>query len=56
MTVKFKKIEFLFNLHTREHIHRRYFVACPSIHAVGGFLPITRVSMIYTNIEIFQEI
>lgn len=47
----------LFNLHTGECIHGRYFVARPSIHAIGGFLPIAQVSVIYTDMTTtFREL
>lgn len=37
------------DLHTGERIHGGYFIAGPSIHAVGDVHPFTKVSVIYSN-------
>lgn len=35
------------NLHAGERVHRRNFIACGSVHAVGGLPPVTWLSVIY---------
>lgn len=45
---------FMSDLHTGECIHGCYFIAGPSIHAVGGVHPLTKVSVICSNRATFQ--
>lgn len=49
------KLSLVFNLHTGECIHGRYFIAGSSVHTVGDVLTITKVSVIYTDKITFQE-
>lgn len=42
------------DLHAGERIHGCYFIAGPSIHAVGGVHPFTKVSMICSNKVAFR--